>query len=116
MKTYDRIYEIVRQIPAGRVATYGQVAELAGLFGKPRLVGYALYRVTADSDIPWQRVINAQGEVSHSSLRHGSDYLQRELLEAEGIAFSPSGQVALSQYRWRPPLALLQEIESGYLG
>ena len=66
MFTYDQIYAVVRQIPEGQVATYGQVAELAGLGGKARLVGYALYRVDMrSSDIPWHRVINAKGEISH---------------------------------------------------
>lgn len=103
MLTYDRIYAVVRQIPAGKVATYGQVAELAGLYGKPRLVGYALYRVDmATGNIPWHRVINARGEVSQSPQRHGSDYLQRAMLEAEGIRFNPRGQVSLADYRWRP--------------
>ncbi len=66
MSTYDQIYAVVRQIPEGQVATYGQVAELAGLGGKARLVGYALYRVDMrSSDIPWHRVINAKGKISH---------------------------------------------------
>ena len=66
MSTYDQIYAVVRQIPEGQVATYGQVAELAGLGGKASLVGYALYRVDMrSSDIPWHRVINAKGEISH---------------------------------------------------
>jgi methylated-DNA-protein-cysteine methyltransferase-like protein len=103
MGTYDRIYTVVRQIPPGRVATYGQVAELAGLIGQPRLVGYALYRVDmATSDIPWQRVINAKGEVSHSIVRNGTDYLQRAMLEAEGIEFNEKGRIDLNRYRWQP--------------
>lgn len=102
MSAYDKIYAIVRQIPEGRVATYGQVAELANLAGKPRLVGYALYRVDLRSDIPWQRVINAKGEVSHSPFRQGTDDLQRSLLEQEGVEFSPEGKVNLYQYLWRP--------------
>jgi len=101
--TYDRIYDVVRQIPPGQVATYGQVAELAGLIGQPRLVGYALYRVDMEtSDVPWQRVINAKGEISHSRRRHGSDHRQRTLLEAEGIDFSAQGKIDLKRYRWRP--------------
>ena len=100
--TYDRIYAIVRQIPWGQVATYGQVAELAGLIGKPRLVGYALYRVTIDDDVPWHRVINAKGEVSRSPLRNGTDDLQQVLLEDEGIVFNRVGKLDLSQYRWQP--------------
>ncbi|HSM83090.1 MAG TPA: MGMT family protein [Nodosilinea sp.] len=110
MLTYERIYAIVRQIPRGQVATYGQVAELAGLVGKPRLVGYALYRVTLDTDdIPWQRVINAKGEVSQSPLRNGTDYLQRAILEDEGIAFDHRGRIDLNQYRWRPPDTIIEQ-------
>lgn len=106
--TYDRIYEIVRQIPWGQVATYGQVAELAGMIGKPRLVGYALYRVSDADEIPWHRVINAKGEVSRSPHRNGSDYLQQSLLEAEEIHFSPAGRIDLGTYRWQPDPALLE--------
>lgn len=105
--TYDRIYAVVRLIPIGRVATYGQVAELAGLIGKPRLVGYALYRVTEEMAVPWHRVINAKGEVSHSPLRNGTDYLQQALLEDEGIAFTPGGKVDLKHYRWQPDDSVL---------
>ncbi len=97
---YDYIYTVVRQIPTGRVATYGQVAELAGLMGKPRVVGYALYRVTDAEDVPWHRVINAKGEVSRSPHRNGTDYLQQSLLEAEGIEFDAFGRVSLERYRW----------------
>jgi methylated-DNA-protein-cysteine methyltransferase related protein len=71
MSSYDRIYEVVRQIPLGQVATYGQVAELANLLGRARLVGYALFRVDLRSDIPWHRVINAKGEISESPFRQG---------------------------------------------
>ncbi len=102
MSTYDRIYEIVLQIPVSKVATYGQIADLAGLHGKARLVGYALFKVDTDSpDIPWHRVVNAKGEVSHSSLRKGSDYLQKHLLEEEGIEFDPKGRVNLDRYQWQ---------------
>jgi methylated-DNA-protein-cysteine methyltransferase related protein len=100
MAAYETIYAIVRQIPAGQVATYGQVADLANLPGRARLVGYALFRVAPDSDIPWHRVINAKGEISESPGRYGSDYLQRSLLEAEGIQFSPHGKISLRDYRW----------------
>jgi methylated-DNA-protein-cysteine methyltransferase related protein len=102
MRTYDVIYNVVRQIPHGRVATYGQVADLAGMYGKARLVGYALYRVVADSDVPWHRVVNAQGRVSESPLRNGSDALQRVLLESEGICFRADGTLSLREYLWRP--------------
>ncbi len=101
MNTYNSIYQIVRQIPKGKVATYGQIAELANFYGKARLVGYALYRVDRTSDIPWHRVINAKGEISYSTLRYGEDDLQRSLLEKEGIKFSSEGKINLQEYLWR---------------
>lgn len=101
--TYERIYAVVRQIPLGKVATYGQVADLADLARKARLVGYALYRVDMqNTDIPWQRVVNAKGEISLSPLRYGTDYLQRSLLEAEGVVFNDSGKIDLRKYLWHP--------------
>ncbi|MGC1309476.1 MAG: MGMT family protein [Phormidesmis sp.] len=106
---YPKIYDVVRLIPYGKVATYGQVADLAGLMGKPRVVGYALFRVVAgDHNIPWHRVINAQGRVSRSSLRDGNDDLQQMLLEAEGIAFK-EGKLNLNQYRWQPDFTLIDQ-------
>lgn len=110
MSCYPRIYDVVRQIPYGSVATYGQVAELAGLFGKPRVVGYALYRVAPDQAIPWHRVINAKGEISRSAFRDGNDDLQQRLLESEGIIFE-QGKLSLSQYRWQPPQSQLEQIQ-----
>lgn len=102
MSNYQHIYAVVRQIPPGKVATYGQIAELAGLGGKPRVVGYALYNLQdLNTEIPWHRVINAKGEISYSAFRDGADYLQRSLLEAEGIVFNAAGKVDLKQYRWR---------------
>ncbi len=103
--SYDQIYEIVRQIPRGYVATYGQIAEIANLARKARVVGYALYRVDMQTlDVPWQRVVNAKGEISLSPLRFGTDYLQRSLLESEGIIFSPTGRIDLRKYLWKPDL------------
>ncbi len=104
MSAYTTIYAVVRQIPQGQVATYGQVAELAGYGGKARLVGYALYRVAPAEDIPWQRVVNARGEISRSPHRYGSDDYQRVLLESEGITFDTTGRIDLQRYRWRADL------------
>ena len=102
MNKYNLIYQTVQKIPVGKVATYGQIAELAGLYGKARLVGYALFRVDRTSDkIPWHRVINAKGEISYSHLRQGGDYLQKHLLEEEGIEFNSKGKIDLNQYKWR---------------
>ena len=102
LNTYDRIYETVKRIPHGQVATYGQIANLTGLFRKARLVGYALFRVAPDADIPWHRVINAKGEISESPFREGNDYLQRALLEDEGISFTSTGKINLAQHQWQP--------------
>jgi methylated-DNA-protein-cysteine methyltransferase-like protein len=100
-EAYARIHAVVRRIPRGRVATYGQVAELAGLPGRARQVGYALHALESESDVPWQRVINAQGRVSPRSAP-GFDLTQRWLLEAEGVVFGPDGRVDLERHRWRP--------------
>jgi methylated-DNA-protein-cysteine methyltransferase related protein len=101
VKRYELIWSTVRRIPRGRVATYGQIAELAGLEGHARQVGYALHNLPERSDIPWHRVINARGEVSP---RSGGDSheLQRMLLEAEGVEFDRRGRLDLACYRWRP--------------
>jgi methylated-DNA-protein-cysteine methyltransferase related protein len=106
---YQIIYDVVRKIPVGKVLTYGQVAELAGLYGKARLAGYALFRMELESDIPWQRVVNAKGEISYSEARCGGDYLQKALLEQEGIKFKANNCIDLKKYRWQPPLDLMDE-------
>ncbi len=96
---YLRIYEIVRRIPRGRVATYGQVAELAGLEGHARQVGYALHALPDGIRIPWHRVVNARGEVSPRT-SGDSHELQRELLIAEGVKFDRRGRIDLARFRW----------------
>ena len=84
---YRKIYSVIRRIPEGRVATYGQIARLAGLGGHARMVGYALHALPSGSDVPWHRVINARGMIS---LRSDGDFalIQRGLLEREGISVS----------------------------
>jgi methylated-DNA-protein-cysteine methyltransferase-like protein len=99
--THARIHAVVGRIPHGRVATYGQVAELVGLPGGARQVGYALHALEAQSSIPWQRVINAKGRVSPRSVP-GFDAVQRALLEREGVVFGADGRVDLERYRWWP--------------
>ncbi|MEO8274870.1 MAG: MGMT family protein [Thermoanaerobaculia bacterium] len=98
---WQRFYAVIRRIPEGRVATYGQVAELAGLPRSARQVGYALAALAEESDLPWQRVINARGEVS---LRRemGRDGYQRHLLEEEGVLFSIEARVDLKRFGWKP--------------
>ena len=95
-----RIHAVVARIPRGRVATYGQVAALAGAPRHARQVGYALHDLPPGSSLPWQRVINARGEVSPRS-EPGWEGLQRQLLEAEGVEFR-RGRVDLERYRWEP--------------
>jgi len=93
----------VKRIPEGRVATYGQVAEVADLPRQARQVGYALHALSRDRSekVPWQRVVNARGEISDRSVP-GSEPLQRAMLEAEGIVFSAGGRIDLERYRWTP--------------
>jgi len=97
--THEKILRVVRRIPRGRVATYGQVSKLAGFARQPRLAGYALRH--ADDTVPWQRVVNAAGRISP---RADPDSIprQRLILEAEGIQFSATGVVDLKRYQWRP--------------
>ena len=99
---YERIYEIVARIPAGNVATYGQVARMAGIPKGARQVGYAMAALPSDYDVPWHRVINAQGKVSPRA-RSESTALQRKLLEEEGVQFSPSHRVDFKVVRWEGP-------------
>jgi methylated-DNA-protein-cysteine methyltransferase-like protein len=84
------------------VATYGQVAELAGLPGQARLVGYALSALGSASTVPWHRVVNAQGRVSARSSGAGGTLDQRIRLEAEGVVFGAGGRLRLEHYRWEP--------------
>lgn len=97
--SYQRIYAVVRRIPRGRVATYGQIASLAGLGGHARQVGYALNAMPDDPTIPWHRVINAKGEISLRN-EFGGKSEQRQLLESEGVRFDERGRVSLKRYRW----------------
>ncbi len=101
MTPNERIYAVVRRIPRGRVATYGQVAELAGMARRARQVGYALNRLPDDSGVPWHRVVNARGEISARAIPDDGRY-QRILLTSEGVQFSPAGRIALERHLWKP--------------
>lgn len=96
---YPKIYGVVAKIPCGRVATYGEVAIRAGLPNHARTVGYALHALRSGTDLPWHRVINAQGRISLGSVPGEAD-LQRALLEAEGVGFDETGRVDLALFGW----------------
>ena len=95
----ERVYQIVRRIPAGRVMTYGQIAELLGEGYTPRTVGFVMH--ASPDDVPWQRVINSQGACSTRRLLL-PDNIQQRLLEAEGVTFDARGRCDLKRYRWTP--------------
>jgi methylated-DNA-protein-cysteine methyltransferase-like protein len=95
---FPRVYDIVRQVPRGKVTTYGDVAQLVGQGCDARLVGYAM--ANCPDDVPWQRVINAQGKIS---LQGEAAQKQRMRLEAEGITFDQRGKIDLKRYRWAGP-------------
>jgi methylated-DNA-protein-cysteine methyltransferase related protein len=98
---YAQIYQVIRKIPPGKVATYGQIAGLVGTC-TARMVGYALAALSdqpRDADVPWQRVINAQGKISPHGFGMGSA-VQRQLLEDEGVEFDANGRVDFEKCGW----------------
>lgn len=99
-KTYrERVYAVVRQIPAGKVMTYGQLAIILGEGYTARTVGYVMHG--AGEDVPWQRVINSQGKCSTGRLTIPMN-LQQELLEAEGVVFNEKEKCDLAKFQWFP--------------
>ncbi len=97
--TFDKIYDVVKQIPSGQVATYGQIAELAGNKRWARVVGYALHANPEPDTIPCYRVVNQHGEVSRA-FAFGGENRQIELLEAEGVEFI-DGKVDMQHFAWK---------------
>jgi len=95
----ERVYAIVRQIPAGKVMTYGQLAIVLGEGYTARTVGFVMHG--SDEGVPWQRVINSQGKCSTGRLTIPLN-LQQELLEAEGVAFNAGGKCDLKEFQWFP--------------
>ena len=98
--SYHRIYQIVKKIPPGKVATYGQIARLAGLSGHARQVGYALHNLPSGSDVPWQRVINSRGRLSFPE-ESVAWYMQKSILESEAVEFSENNSIPLFKYQWK---------------
>ncbi len=101
---HAKVFAMVRRVPAGHVATYGQIATLLGSPRVARHVGFALagaWRVEHDEPVPWHRIVNSRGGIStRDDAGAGAD--QRTLLEAEGVEFKQSGTVELKRYRWQP--------------
>ena len=97
MSVFEKIYNVVKQIPKGKVATYGQVAMLAGNPRWERVVGYALHNNPDPENIPCYRVVNREGKVATGFAFGGSD-IQRQLLEKDGIKFEPDGHIDLDKY------------------
>ena len=97
---YDLIYQVIAAIPRGQVASYGQIAAVAGLPRNARMVGRALREVPDTFDLPWHRVVNHQGAISPRG-RPTSERDQRELLEAEGVTFHGE-RVRMARHQWEP--------------
>jgi methylated-DNA-protein-cysteine methyltransferase related protein len=98
--SYQRIYNVVRRIPKGRVATYGQVASLAGLGAHARQVGYALHALPDGTLVPWHRVVNARRRISSRAIP-GAELVQEILLKREGIQLDARGRVPLARVQWK---------------
>jgi methylated-DNA-protein-cysteine methyltransferase-like protein len=94
---FDQVYQLVRQIPPGKVTSYGAIARMLGDPRAARTVGWALHNLPEGHDVPWHRVINSQGRIS---LGYGGD-LQRAMLEAEGIEFNERGRVDWDRFGWK---------------
>ena len=106
----ERVFEIVRRIPSGRVMTYGQLAEILGEGYTPRTVGFVMH--SADESVPWQRVINSQGACSTGRVIVPPD-LQQRMLVSEGVVFDARGRCDLGRYRWTPEEFQDEEADGG---
>ena len=98
---YDRIYAVVRRVPAGKVTTYGAVARIAGLPGRARQVGYALAALRDGTSVPWHRVVNTQGKLSLVRAGSPSGITQRLRLTREGVRVDAGDRVSLARYGWK---------------
>ena len=96
---FEQVYEIVTQIPAGYVATYGQIAKLAGRPHAARIVGYAMHSAPSGEGLPCHRVVNRRGELAPGSV-FGGGGVQRAMLEDEGIVFLADGRIDMKNHLW----------------
>jgi methylated-DNA-protein-cysteine methyltransferase related protein len=96
---YEQIYATIRKVPKGKVATYGQIAQLAGIGPHARMVGYALHALTPEKRVPWHRIVGAGGIIKLSS--EGAD-IQRAILKKEGVIADARGRIPMDHFGWRP--------------
>ena len=92
----QRVFTIIANIPEGRVASYGQIARIAGMPSHARLVGRILSQLPADTSLPWHRVVSSKGRINHPAANH-----QKKKLEHEGVTLT-NGQISLKHYGWKP--------------
>lgn len=97
---FEHVYRVVRCIPPGKVASYGQIAAMLGNPRAARTVGWAMHALPEGSDVPWHRVVNAQGRIS-TAWQEQDTNMQRQHLEAEGVVFDPDDRVNMDVYRWQ---------------
>lgn len=100
MNTFEKIYECIKMIPAGQVATYGQIAMLAGIPRNARVVGYALHGLS-DMTVPWHRVVAKNGVLNMRCCNDGNINIQRILLEGEGVSFTLDGRVDMDKHSFQ---------------
>ena len=97
----ERILTLIQQVPAGCVATYGQIAKLAGIPKNSRQVGSVLKKLPTGSGVPWYRIVNSKGEISDRK-NESSQNIQRMALEEEGVSFDNNGRIRLKEFQWSP--------------
>ena len=97
---FDQVYRLIKKIPSGRVATYGQIARMLGNPSWARTVGHALHALPEGSGVPWQRVINAKGQISLSHHQFGYQ-IQKSLLQQEGVLFDQDDRIDLIRFGWK---------------
>ena len=98
--SFEKIYQVIQNIPNGKICTYGIVARMAGLGSDGRMVSYALHSLSENSPVPWHRVINRFGKISWSISRNGHDQIQYDLLKQEGIVFAADGSIDFKKFLW----------------
>ncbi len=99
-RLFARIWELVKQVPRGQVASYGQIAEIVGQGCDARRVGYAMHGTPEGSGVPWQRIVNREGKISQPG---AGGVIQRMRLEAEGIVFDKRGRIDMKRFGWPGP-------------